>query len=80
MWPVEMLPPPYTAALLEVLQAKSTAGHDPEVLKELRTAPDLAPQGYGTSLPYRGYVGGPAGPACSVPGAAQPSCWLLWTI
>ncbi len=36
-----------------------------------------------TSLPYRGYVGGPAGPACTVSGCrgvAQPSCWLLWTI
>ncbi len=38
---------------------------------------------HSTSLPYRGYVGGPAGPACTVsgcPGAAQPSRWLLWTI
>ncbi len=35
------------------------------------------------SLTYRGYVGGPAGPACTVSGcqgAAQPSRWLLWTI
>ncbi len=44
-----MLPPPYATALLQVLQAKSTeeparGGHDPEVLKELRTAPDLAPR------------------------------------
>ncbi len=49
MWPVEMLPPPYATALLQVLQAKSTegharGGHDPEVLKELHTAPDLAPR------------------------------------
>ncbi len=49
MWPVEMLPPPYAMALLQVLQAKSTeghawGGHDPEVLKELRTAPDLTPR------------------------------------
>ncbi len=27
MWPVEMLPPPYAMALLQVLQAKSTEGH-----------------------------------------------------
>ncbi len=36
-----------------------------------------------TSLPYRGYVGGPACPACTVSvcrGAAQLSRWLLWTI
>ncbi len=39
-----------------------------------------------TSLPYPGYVGGPAGragPACMVSGclrAAQLSRWLLWTI
>ncbi len=44
-----MLPPPYATALLQVLQAKSTEGHarggdDPEVLKELRTAPDLTPR------------------------------------
>ncbi len=35
------------------------------------------------SLTYRGYVGDPAGPACTVSGcqgAAQPSRWLLWTI
>ncbi len=49
MWPVEMLPPPNATALLQVLQAKSTEGHarggyDPEVLKELRTAPDLTPR------------------------------------
>ncbi len=38
---------------------------------------------HSTSLPYRGYVGGPDGPACMVswvPGAAQPSRWLLRTI
>ncbi len=45
-----MLPPPNATALLQVLQAKSTeghargGGHDPEVLKELRTAPDFAPR------------------------------------
>ncbi len=27
MWPGEMLPPPYTTALLQVIQAKSTEGH-----------------------------------------------------
>ncbi len=41
--------PPNTTALLQVLQAKSTedmhgGGHDPEVLKELRTASDLPPR------------------------------------
>ncbi len=49
MWPVEMLPPPYATVLLQVLQAKSTeghapGGHDPEVLKELCTAPYLTPR------------------------------------
>ncbi len=53
MWPVELLPPSNAIALLQVLQAKSTeghargrggGGHDPEVLKELRTAPDLVPR------------------------------------
>ncbi len=36
-----------------------------------------------TSLPYRGYVGGPTGPTCTVSGcrgAAQPPRWLWWTI
>ncbi len=27
MWPVEMLPPPYATALLQVPHAKSTEGH-----------------------------------------------------
>ncbi len=36
-----------------------------------------------TSLPYHGYVSGPAGPTCMVSGcrgAAQPSRWFLWII
>ncbi len=49
MWPVEMLHPPYTMALLQVLQAKSTEGHArgwsrSGSSEELCTASDLAPR------------------------------------
>ncbi len=69
MWLVEMLPPPYTTALLQVLQAKSTegharGGHNPEVLKELCTTPDLAPRA--TKVMARSL--GPGAPPLSVSG------------
>ncbi len=86
-------PPSRQQAAVGSSRASSKATHAPSaklwkqvnVHRTLRPllGPPRARSLHYTSLAYRGYVGGPAGPACTVSGcrgAAQPSRWLLWTI
>ncbi len=87
-------PPPRQQAAVGGSRASLKATHTPSdklwkqvnvhrTLRRTLLGPPRARSLHSTSLPYHGYVGGPAGPACTVsgcPGAAQPSRWLLWTI
>ncbi len=86
-------PPSCQQAAVGGSRASSKATHSPSakqwkqvsVHRTLRPSlgPSRARSLRSTSLPYRGYVGGPAGPTCMVSGcrgAAQPSRGLLWTI
>ncbi len=71
---------PYSRTLCQTMEPgkRCTAHSDPASVRpragSLRS----------TSLPHRGYVGGPAGPACTVCGCLvalpSPSRWLLWAI